>query len=555
MFFDGDLQSGIALALSESKSVACFVKGDDVQSSIWEDDFLKDEQITTALIAKAITLRINGGSQEAQYLAAYYPVPVLPAFIMINNGQLVLDLRAGAEKPQFKSAILRALSSRSSQPQRTAHSPTPNTDRSITQHTSEQTVPRASTLATRSSSAHSSSDQPDASNSAASPGLAASPPPSLQSTTLNSDPDTLPSTSRNTADHASMPPSRHQNADLIPAVPLNAIQTMAPSSASPGGQPTQTVQNLLADRRSRLEKDKKEKDAAERAERKAKAEARKEAMVVAPDSAKAKQATYAAQQRERQQAAKLERERILRQIEHDKAQRKDKEERRKAIAKAEAEGTDGARGLVDQQLASEFNFPKSTRSKECAVQVRMFDGNTIRCRFPSDQTLRGNVRPWVDQQKTDDDVPYTFKQVLTPMPNRTLLISEEEESLQSLGLTPSATLVIVPVRDFTAAYSGGQDVFSKRVSAGYNVVSAGAGIVIGALGTFLGLGRATTPGDLPDAHDTTMQMNAEPNATGTGSGANFRTLRDQRDDQDGHQLYNGNQLNFEPRRDSGDKDE
>ena len=27
MFFEGDLQSGIALALSESKSVACFVKG------------------------------------------------------------------------------------------------------------------------------------------------------------------------------------------------------------------------------------------------------------------------------------------------------------------------------------------------------------------------------------------------------------------------------------------------------------------------------------------------------------------------------------------------
>ena len=27
MFFDGDLQSGIALALRENKSVACFVKG------------------------------------------------------------------------------------------------------------------------------------------------------------------------------------------------------------------------------------------------------------------------------------------------------------------------------------------------------------------------------------------------------------------------------------------------------------------------------------------------------------------------------------------------
>jgi len=27
MFFDGDLQSGIALALKDSKFVACFVKG------------------------------------------------------------------------------------------------------------------------------------------------------------------------------------------------------------------------------------------------------------------------------------------------------------------------------------------------------------------------------------------------------------------------------------------------------------------------------------------------------------------------------------------------
>lgn len=32
MFFDGDLQSGIALALSQSKSVACFVKGASLQT-------------------------------------------------------------------------------------------------------------------------------------------------------------------------------------------------------------------------------------------------------------------------------------------------------------------------------------------------------------------------------------------------------------------------------------------------------------------------------------------------------------------------------------------
>ena len=59
-----------------------------------------------------------------------------------------------------------------------------------------------------------------------------------------------------------------------------------------------------------------------------------------PNSAKGKQATYAAQQRKRQQEAKLERDRILQQIEHDKAERKEKEEQRKALARAELEEKD-----------------------------------------------------------------------------------------------------------------------------------------------------------------------------------------------------------------------
>lgn len=471
---------------------------------------MTDEQITTALTAKAITLRIHGGSLEAQYLEAFFPVPVLPAFIIINNGQLVLDLRAGEGKDQFKIAVLRTLTSTSPLPQRTILSPTVSSDPSITQHISDQAIPRASTFATGSSPPH--------------------------------RPETSSSTARNTAGDTNMPPSYSPNADPAAAAPLDAIQSNAPS-APPGPQPSQTVQNLLADRRRRLEIDKKEKDAAEKAERKAKAEARKESMVVAPDSAKAKQATYAAQQRKRQQEAKLEREKILRQIEHDKAERKEKDERRKAIAKAEAEGTDGAGGLVDQQLASEVESPKSTRTRECAVQVRLFDGSTVRSRFPSDRSLRGDVRPWIDQEKSDD-IPYTFKQVLTPMPNRTLSISEEEETLQSLGLMPSATLVIVPVQGYTAAYSGGQGIVSKGASAGYNIVSAGAGIVTGAFGTFLGLGRGTAPGEVPDAdaHGSAVQGNSGVDAAATGPGIHIRTLQDQRDDQNDHQLYNGNQV-------------
>ena len=502
---------------------------------------MKDEQITTALTTKAVTIRINGGSQEAQYLAAYYPVPVLPALIIIDNGQLVVDIRAGETKIHFKAAILSALSSTSSQSQRRPRSQIPIPGPSVTQYIPDQTVPQVQTLPRMTYSTPSSSDQPDVSSSSTCLGSAASPPHLSQPTVRDPDSDALSSTARNTVDHANLPLSSSQDVGLAAVVPSNANQLMASSSDSSSAQPSQTVQNLLADRRRRLEIDKTAKDAAEKAERKAKAETRKEAMTVAPDSAKAKQATYAAQQRKRQQEAKVERERIVRQIEHDKAERKEREERRKAIARAETGGTDGAAGLVDQQLASESKFPKSAKSTECAIQIRLFDGSTIRSRFAPDCSLRGDVRPWIDREKSDD-IPYMFKQVLTPMPNRTLSISEEEESLQSLGLSPNATLVISPVQSYTAAYNGGQGFVSRGATAGYNVISAGADLVTGALGTFLGLGRATAPVEVPKPNGKRAQESAEADKLGTALSPNIRTLRDQEDSQKDHQLYNGNQV-------------
>ena len=466
---------------------------------------------------------------------------ILPTFIVINNGLLIIDLRAGEKKDQFKNAILRALSSTSSQPQHTLSQSPDSHISTAAQDTLDQTLPQASTLATSSYSTHPSLSQPGTTDPGVHRSSATSPSPSIQSNSSNTNPDARSFAARSTIDRANMAPSDSPNVHPAAAAPSNAVWPTVATSTARGPQPSQDVQNLLADRRRRLEKEKREKEAAESAERKAKAEARKGATDSAPNSAKAKQATYAAQQRKQHQEAKLERERILRQIEHDKAERREKEERRKAMAKAEAEGNDGAGGLVDQQLASEVNSPKATRTRDCALQVRLFDGSTIRCRFPSDQTLRGHVRPWVDEKRSDD-VPYTFKQVLTPMPNRTLSISEEEETLQSLGLSPSATLVITPVQGYTTAYRSRQGIVSKGASAGYSVISTGAGLVTGTLGSFLGLGRATASGGVSDDHDDTIQSNAEADTIESGSGIKIRTLQDQRDGQEDQQLYNGNQV-------------
>lgn len=413
-----------------------------------------------------------------------------------SNNQLLLDLRAPETPDHFKAEILKTLINTSSFAAPIPR-PTANAEEPTLQAGTSQVAQSTSITSTHSSSATSP------------PERASNPSPPI----IASGPD--------------------------PVTSSDAARSATPESTS-SNQPSPAIQNLLADRRRRLEVDKKEKEAAEKAERKAKADARKESMTVAPNSAKAKQAVYAQQQRKRNQDAKLERERILRQIEHDKAERKEKEERRRALVKAEAEGKNDAE-LAEQQLIAEMNPPRSTRSKECSVQVRMFDGSTIRNRFLSEDTLRASVRAWVDEQRSDGDFPYTFKQILTPLPNRTVSISDEEESLQSLGLTPSATLVMVPVQGYTAAYSGGQGIVSRGASAGYSVVSAGAGLVTGALGTFLGIGQpAVQEGQIADS-ETATQAGVESDARGAGSGVNIRTLRDQQDRED-HQLYNGNQV-------------
>lgn len=347
------------------------------------------------------------------------------------------------------------------------------------------------------------------------------------------------------------------------------------------------VENLLAERRHRLDVHKQQTDDAEKADRKAKADARKEAMTAAPDSAKAKQATYAQQQRKRNYEAKLERDRILRQIEQDRSDRREKEAQRRNLIRAEGENGKPSKskesepfgngnGLTPERMgsssvdASTITDPISGKSKECPIQVRLFDGTMLRNRFLPHQTL-AEIRAWVDSQKSDD-MPYTFKQILSPLPNRSLTISEEEAAIVQLGFVPSATLVTVPIRSYTAAYSDvGQGLLSRGISLGYGTAAAGASIVANTLGTFLGIGQARSSDEATSAASEQTKPDVKPN--GSRAAINIRTLRDQREKQDEHQLYNGNhvspgtllasgdhelirqKVNVQPRRDGNDKDD
>lgn len=84
MFYAGDLQSGIALAIKNHKSVVCFITNEGPQSQVWQSEYLVQDDVAAALSRQAVTLRILAESQEVTYLKAYYPVHTVPSLIIIQ---------------------------------------------------------------------------------------------------------------------------------------------------------------------------------------------------------------------------------------------------------------------------------------------------------------------------------------------------------------------------------------------------------------------------------------------------------------------------------------
>lgn len=172
------------------------------------------------------------------------------------------------------------------------------------------------------------------------------------------------------------------------------------------------------------------------------------------------------------------------------------------------------------------------------LQVRLFDGRSIRSSFSPTQTIRGDVRPWLDQQMVDDRRPYNLKHILTPLPSRTLSVTEESQALQDLGLGSTANLVMVPVQSYTEAYSAAGSLPVRAISGVYNAVYSIAGTATGLVGSFFGYGTAAPANESgsPPAPPTDNARRPRP------SGPNIRTLRDQQEGRGDSQLYNGNQV-------------
>jgi hypothetical protein len=295
------------------------------------------------------------------------------------------------------------------------------------------------------------------------------------------------------------------------------------------------IDHLLADRAAKLKAQKEEAEKRAKEERaKAKEKAKAEAQAAAnTDGARVYE--QAEQLKKRRQSELEERRRILKRIEDDR------EERRLRASQKEQQRIEGRRAS-DAAAAStstlQSKLPSaSTRkvSEMASIQVRLFDGSTIRSRFKTGDPLTV-VRKWVDETRGESRGPYTFKQVLTPLPNKNIDATEESKSIGELGLIPSSTLVLIPVQKYSSAYRA-ED---QQASPWSRFLALILGFFTWLLG-LVGLGGEQRAGRGDGGIG--RQDSRAPDATArTASEERNRRVRGLQNLQRDHQLYNGNSV-------------
>ncbi|KAM0279677.1 hypothetical protein ACHAQH_004479 [Verticillium albo-atrum] len=343
-------------------------------------------------------------------------------------------------------------------------------------------------------------------------------------------------TTQSQASSASTPPSLQTRSQ--------PQQPSTPSSSSSGGAPTPTqdesnsaaLRAVMAERRARLEARRLEEERNAKETRAARAAAA--ATDPAPEAVE-KRRRAEALKKQRQDAAD-ERNRILRRIEDDKLER----QARSAAAR------EPKLGDVAASLASAESSSMKPAGGQAAIQVRLFDGSSLRTRFESSETtLKDAVRRWVDEKRTDGNEPYTFKIVLAPpQPSRRVDETEEGKTLADLGLAPSATLMLAPVKKYVEAYQAPRGGLLKLPLVVF-------GYVIGLLAWLWGLVRGMFSGSSAGRAERERAKEEKEREEAEAQAAQVREQRKGKFsqlaslNQSDQQLYNGNSLNFEPRPD------
>jgi hypothetical protein len=397
-------------------------------------------------------LRLEANTTEAGFLAAFCDISAVPTFVVINNGQLQLQLKRDVAQNDLINAVRKVLGA----------DPIPG----------------------------SSPAQPSAS----------------EENTAQSNEHVTPSDAED---------------DLY-----GASESYVPASRTPAAAPPPSAQ----------------------------AKGKQKATPTA-DSSPSLSSVTAVQQaardllRKKKQGEAEELSRIKARIEADRAARRAQAEARKAEREQERSTA------VQPQTQLRTTSSRGSQAKVVNLQVRLFDGRTIRSTFARTANLQDEVRNWVDEEfsklAADDPninnkkpPPYFFRHILPPQPSRELSAGDESQTLGDIDLAPSATLVLVPVKEYTEAYSGGTGgvvgTATGLVGGAFGLLSSTVGYVGSTLGSVIGYGSAPAESQTGQTM-ASSQAHASRQSASDPASVRVRTLADQRarEPRD-RQFYNGN---------------
>lgn len=407
-------------------------------------------------------------------MTAIFPIPKNPTVVVLRNGQLKEYIPAGTSKDDFSRRVQAAVG---------ASAPAPQTD------------PSAAAAAPQGQQA------PSGQNAASSAAPVAAAPASAP---------------------AAQPPAA---APASTAARGSAQTTPAQSTPASGSS---SAQAALDERAARLEQQREEarrraREIYARSSAPSTEEAKPEQD---PDdgnkSKKPERDEFADSVRKKQRGAADERKRILKQIENDRVARRDE-----AAAKAH--------GGMPTTSSGGPSKPAGRQSDNAAILVRLSDGSTLRTRFAKGSNVRVDVRKWVDENRADGGSgPYKFRVALGPADSRIIDETEEDRSLEELGLTPSATLVLVPIPRFVTANAGGGILQSTPSLFAWFFT-----MITAFFGSIFGRG---TPSGREEIEMDDLNREGQSGQRGTSSGSRVNTLQDSARQRRDHQLYNGNSV-------------
>lgn len=333
-------------------------------------------------------------------------------------------------------------------------------------------------------------------------------------------------------------PASHSTSNSPSPSPSPSSQAQIPPTTAQAAAQSEIVSRILAERAAKLQAQKEEAERRAKEERiKAQEKAKAEAQAGA-DTSSARVHKQAEELKKKRQAEQEERRRILKRIEDDREERRMRAEAKEKQKIDNQKIGDVAASLVNSKQSK---LPSTTKVSEMAsIQVRLFDGSTIRSRFKTASPLK-EVRRWVDQNKGENKAPYTFKQVLTPAPNKNIDSTEEHKSLGELGLVPSSTMVLIPVQNYSTAYPGEKlqdSVFSRflRTILGFFVW------ILSLVGLAGGEQREEAPSNREGGSERERGSDATARAASEERRRRVRGLQNLADRQRDHQLYNGNSV-------------